>query len=92
MVELKFSKTGVLFEIIVAKGYQGTFGGAIKVGDSLSDVRSQFELFFDRGDEMHYAVGERGPKGISFFASEESEQDGSQEILAISIHDWAMSK
>ncbi len=91
MVELKFAKTGVLYEIVLAKSYVGTLLGDIGIGSKLSEVQRRITLEYDDGDEMYYSADEDS-RGVAFYASEGDEDlDDDRIIRMISVHDWSIS-
>jgi len=91
-VELKFAKSGALYEIVLAKSYPGTLLGSIGIGSKLSDVQRLITLVYDDGDEMYYPAGDEN-RGVAFYAVEVEvdDLDDDYEIRVISIHDWSMN-
>lgn len=91
-VELKFSKAGALYEIVLAKSYRGTLLGSIGIGSKLSEAQSLITLVYDDGDEMYYPADDEN-RGVAFYAVEEDVDDLDDDyvIRLISVHDWSMN-
>lgn len=90
-VALRFSRAGLLYEILLLAGYQGAFDGTIRIGDRLDAVARRVPLFYDSGDEMHFPEEGSSIHGIGFIAEPAPlEESPDQVLLGFSIHDWRL--
>jgi hypothetical protein len=95
-----FYSSRVLYFIAIRDGYTGKVFGNIGIGSTLRELKQNFEIEYDSGDEVYYPSEDSGIVGVSFstgFApSIELDDDelfssfNEEKIIVISIHDWSL--
>jgi hypothetical protein len=100
VIRLYFNSSRVLYFIAIRDGYTGKVFGNIGIGSTLRELKQNFEIEYDSGDEVYYPSEDSGIVGVSFstgFApSIELDDDelfssfNEEKIIVISIHDWSL--